>query len=357
MGEKFDITSLTLKELEKFLLSSGEPKYRARQIFSWIHDRTVSSFVQMTDLPKTFRDHMESEYRLEVPDILSIHDSDITGSRKFLLELSDGSKVESVFLPEGNRRTVCLSSQVGCPLGCKFCATGKMGILRDLSTAEIVAQLYAIKREVKERITNVVFMGMGEPLLNYDAVLKAAELIHHEAGGNIGLRKITISTSGIAPRIRQFADEHHPYQLAFSLNATTDQVRTEIMPINRKHDLATCLDALEYYSSRSRQRVTVEYVLLPGVNNSREDAERLIKIVRRLRAKLNVIPFNPIPETPFQQPTQEEMEKFLSRLSPAIQIVTVRWSQGSDIRAACGQLFVQNVKKKSHLADKTQYLA
>ncbi len=351
---KPDFTGLTPVELEKYLESAGQPRYRAHQIFSWIHGKVVQSFSQMTDLPAAFREQLEREFRLEVPDILSIRDSGDTGSRKFLLEFSDGAKVESVFLPEGRRRTVCLSSQVGCPLGCKFCATGKMGLKRNLTTAEIMAQLYAIKRETGGRITNVVFMGMGEPLLNYDAIIKAAWLIHHESGVNIGARKITISTSGIASRIRQLADERHPFRLAFSLNATTDYVRTNIMPINQKHDLTACFNALEYYSSRTRQRVTVEYILLPGVNDSKDDAERLIKIIRLLRAKLNVIPFNPIPDAPYHRPSQNELKQFLSRVEPAVQTVTVRWSQGSDISAACGQLFAENVKRKHGTIDKIQ---
>jgi len=354
VAENLNFTGLTPDELEQFLKSIDQPKYRAGQIFSWIHDKVVQSFNQMTDLPIELRQQLENDCKLELPDILKIDDSGKTGSRKFLLELSDGGKVESVFLPEGKRRTVCISSQIGCPLACKFCATGKMGLLRNLTTAEIVAQLYAIKRETDGRITNVVFMGMGEPLLNYNSVIKAARLIHHESGLNIGARKITISTSGIASRIRQLADERHPFRLAFSLNATTDNVRTNIMPINQKHDLTACLNALEYYSSRTRQRVTVEYILLPGVNDSKDDAERLIKIIRLLRAKLNVIPFNPIPDSPYRRPSQNELKQFISKVDPAVQTVTVRWSQGSDISAACGQLFAENEKRKRRPADKTQ---
>lgn len=354
MAENLNFTGLTPDELEQFLKSIDQPKYRAGQIFSWIHDKVVQSFNQMTDLPIELRQQLENDCKLELPDILKIDDSGKTGSRKFLLELSDGGKVESVFLPEGKRRTVCISSQIGCPLACKFCATGKMGLLRNLTTAEIVAQLYAIKRETDGRITNVVFMGMGEPLLNYNSVIKAARLIHHESGLNIGARKITISTSGIASRIRQLADERHPFRLAFSLNATTDNVRTNIMPINQKHDLTACLNALEYYSSRTRQRVTVEYILLPGVNDSKDDAERLIKIIRLLRAKLNIIPFNPVLESPYRLPTQNELKQFISKVDPAVQTVTVRWSQGSDISAACGQLFAENEKRKRRPADKTQ---
>jgi 23S rRNA (adenine2503-C2)-methyltransferase len=352
--KNINFTGLTPEELEQFLKSIGQPKYRAGQIFSWIHGRVVQSFSEMTDLPADFRQQLENDCSLEVPDILSIHDSGNTGSRKFLMELSDGAKVEAVFLPEQKRRTVCISSQVGCPLACKFCATGMMGLVRNLTAAEIVAQLYAIKREVGGRISNVVFMGMGEPFLNYNAVIKAAQLIHHKSGLNIGARKITISTSGIASRIRQMADENHPFRLAFSLNATTDQIRGHIMPINLKHDLTACLDSLEYYSSRTRQRVTVEYIMLPGVNDSKEDAERLIKIIRRLRAKLNVIPFNPVPDTPYRQPNQNELKQFVSKVEPAVRTVTVRWSQGSDISAACGQLYAENVKRKRRPTDKTQ---
>ncbi len=354
MAENLNFTGLTPDELEQFLKSIDQPKYRAGQIFTWIHGRVVQSFNQMTDLPIELRQQLESDCKLELPDILKIDDSGKTGSRKFLMELSDGGKVESVFLPEGKRRTVCISSQIGCPLACKFCATGKMGFIRNLTTAEIVAQLYAIKREMGGRITNVVFMGMGEPLLNYNSVIKAARLIHHESGLNIGARKITISTSGIASRIRQLADERQPFRLAFSLNATTDKVRSQLMPINLKHDLTACIDALQYYSSRMRQKITVEYIQLPGLNDFKDDADRLIKIVRKLRAKLNIIPFNPIPNSTYRHPNQNELNRFYSIVEPAIETVTVRWSQGSDISAACGQLYAENEKRKSHPADKTQ---
>jgi len=338
---KTNLSGLSREELVTFCTSLEESNYRAGQIFSWIHAKLVSSFAEMTDLSISCRARLEEVAVLESLTLISIQDSTQTSARKFLFELFDGARIESVYLPDSGRHTVCLSSQVGCPLDCSFCATGKMGFIRNLTAAEIMAQLICIQKEVDERISNVVFMGMGEPLLNYDAVVKAASLINDKNGFAIGARKIIISTAGIVSNIVRFADEGHRFGLAFSLNATGEASRSAVMPITKKYTLADCLDALSYYSKKLRRQVTLEYILMNGVNDSDEDARRLSSFTRRLKCKLNIIPYNPIPGDAAKRPTKEELNTFVKKLLPSKSIVTVRWSQGSDISAACGQLYSQ----------------
>ncbi len=341
-----DLTGLTLEELRDFSVELGEKPFRGGQIFSWIHQHGAESFAEMTTLSKELRHKLESEAVLQIPELVDISASGETLSRKFLFRLNDGMKIESVFLPEGKRRTVCLSSQVGCPLDCQFCATAKMGMFRNLTAGEIVGQLLAVGRETGERLSNVVFMGMGEPLLNYDNVIKAAKIIHHSEGLNIGSRKITISTVGMADSIRRYADEGHPFKLAFSLNAADDALRDRLMPINRKHNLEACISALQYYNERSGKRVTIEYVLMAGTNDRPEDGRNLAGILKKLNCKLNLIPYNPIPGEQFKRPNRNELKKFSELVLSGKRTVTVRWSQGKDINAACGQLHAENQRKK-----------
>lgn len=342
-----DILSMSRSDLRLFVLEFGEREFRGNQIFSWIHQHCVTDFTQMTTLPKTFRDMLDSKAILQLPFVVETSKSSETASLKFLFELSDGMKIESVFLPEGKRRTICLSSQVGCPLDCKFCATAKMGLLRNLTIGEIVGQFLAVWKATGERITNVVFMGMGEPMLNYDNVVQAAKIIHDSEGINIGARKITISTVGFVDRIRQLADEGNPFELAFSLNATNDQLRDKLMPINKKYNLKECISALKYYTDKLRKRVTLEYVLIAGTNDSQEDALRLASILKKVDCKLNLIPYNPIPGEIFRRPSKLELKRFYQWVLLGKRTVTVRWSQGKDINAACGQLYAANTRKNS----------
>lgn len=345
MSESVSLTGMTQAELRQFMGEMGERPFRGDQLFSWIHQHGAANFDEMTNLSKGLRTALQTSARLEVPEIVDISSSSETASRKYLFELSDGLKIESVLIPEGGRRTVCLSSQVGCPLDCKFCATAKMGFLRNLTSGEMVGQLLAVRREVKERISNVVFMGMGEPFLNYDNVMRAAYLFNDKNGLNIGARKITISTVGMANRIRQFSQEKHPFKLAFSLNATEEAQRSHLMPINDKHSLAECLDALKTYTETSRKRATLEYVLMAGTNDSPADARRLSSILNQLNCKLNVIPYNPISGESFQRPDEVELRRFTAGVMGTRSMVTVRWSQGKDINAACGQLYSENERR------------
>jgi len=340
-----NLIGLTRNELRSFAESINEKSYRGDQIFSWIYQYNEIKFSRMTNLSKGFRSNIENSAFLNLPKISDSVISKETSSIKFLFKLNDGLSIETVFIPEQKRNTVCLSSQVGCALDCKFCATAKMGILRNLTVAEIMGQLLSVIKETKQKITNIVFMGMGEPMMNYNNVIKAADIIHDQKGLNIGARKITISTVGMVKKIRQYTKEKHPYNIAFSLNATNDFERSKLMPINKKYNLKSCLDALKDYSDKLKRPAMIEYVLISGVNDTYEDAIRLAKIIKSLDCKLNVIPYNPIKGESFKRPTEYEINNFINNIRSKSTIITVRWSQGKDVNAACGQLYTTNEKK------------
>lgn len=336
-----ELAGATIEELGALAQSLGQPSFRGRQIFRWIHRHLAESVDQMTDLPAAFRSKLVRAGTLSAPRV-DLHQSSRDGStQKFLFAFPDGARVESVAMLKGTRLTVCLSSQVGCALDCTFCATGKMGWIRNLTAGEILSQLLAVRRAVGTRISNVVFMGMGEPMLNYDAVVKAATLMHDPEGLDIGAGHITISTAGIVPGIRRLADERERFKLAFSLNASSDASRTAIMPITRKYSLRECVGALKHYCGVTGRRVTIEYVLMAGVNDRDEDAERIAALVRGVDCKLNVIPYNPIEGESYRRPSAEEVNRFVRKLLPAEKIVTVRWSHGTDVAAGCGQLWIK----------------
>ena len=340
-----NLIGLTRNELRSFAESINEESYRGDQIFSWIYQYNEIKFSRMTNLSKGFRSNIENSAFLNLPKISDSVISKETSSIKFLFKLNDGLSIETVFIPEQKRNTVCLSSQVGCALDCKFCATAKMGILRNLTVAEIMGQLLSVIKETKQKITNIVFMGMGEPMMNYNNVIKAADIIHDQKGLNIGARKITISTVGMVKKIRQYTKEKHPYNIAFSLNATNDFERSKLMPINKKYNLKSCLDALKDYGDKLKRPAMIEYVLISGVNDTYEDAIRLAKIIKSLDCKLNVIPYNPIKGESFKRPTEYEINNFINNIRSKSTIITVRWSQGKDVNAACGQLYTTNEKK------------
>jgi len=340
-----NLIGLTRNELRKFSESVDEKSYRGDQIFSWIYQYNETVLSRMTNLSKGCKSHIENSAFLDLPEVSDTVVSKETSSIKFLFKLHDGLFIETVFIPEQKRNTVCLSSQVGCALDCKFCATAKMGMLRNLTVAEIVGQLLSVIKETKQKITNIVFMGMGEPMMNYSNVIKAADIIHDQKGLNIGARKITISTVGMVKKIRQYTKEKHPYNIAFSLNATNDFERDKLMPINKKYNLKSCLDALRDYSIKLKRPAMFEYVLISGVNDSHEDAIRLSKIIKSLHCKLNVIPYNPIEGENFKRPTEYEINNFINNIRNEKTIITVRWSQGKDVNAACGQLYTTNEKK------------
>lgn len=343
---KPDLLGMSVSELETFFTGWGEKKFRAAQVFQWLYKYGACSFDEMTDISKTLRERMVANAmigNLKAVNIQNSEENEALATRKILFELSDGKRIESVYIPDEERRTVCISTQVGCAVGCEFCATGWMGFARNLSVGEIVGQLIYIRKNIDPAISNIVFMGMGEPFLNYDNVIAAARIIHHENAMGLAAKHITISTSGIIPRIYEYADSGHPYNLAISLNATTDEIRQRVMPITRKYPLQELLKAAKHFNTARRSPVTLEYVLLAGVNDTNADAARLKKIASDLgRCKVNVIPYNPIEGPALERPSQERIDYFMKQVSSIQSPLTLRRSRGTDIAAACGQLAVKN---------------
>jgi len=330
------------------LRSVAQPSYRARQITDWLYKKRVNSFAEMTDLPQVLRAKLADDFsfdRIEVVRVLGSADT----TRKFLFRLSDGNLIESVLIPASpalygspsDRRTICLSTQVGCAYGCKFCASGLDGWKRNLRPNEIVNQIIAVERESEERIDNIVFMGMGEPLANYDNVMGAIQIINAPWGIGIGARHITISTSGLVPQIRKLAEQPLQIRLAVSLHGATDDVRSGIMPVNRKYNLSALLEACRYFTSRKKQRITFEYILIAEVNDSDKQARELAKHAHALDAKLNLIPYNNVEGLDWARPSPGRQKRFLAVLRAAGVRATLRREKGDDIAAACGQLRLQ----------------
>jgi len=332
-----NLKGLDLPELQALVESLGEKRYRAEQLFRWLYQHGARDFEEMTNLPKDLRARLQESAAVSVLKTVTSQQSAKDGTVKFLFELQDGLRIESVLMFDDARTTLCVSTQAGCAIDCKFCATGRLGLLRHLSAGEIVDQVLQVQREARVQVTNVVFMGMGEPFHNYDQVLKACGLLSHDLGLNLARRHIVISTSGLVPQIRRFAEEGHRYRLAISLNATTDALRTELMPLNRKWPLSELLAAARYYTEKSRTPVTFEYVLMAGLNDSDADAERLRRLLRGLRCKVNLIPYNST-DGAFRRPSQARILAFFERLASLRAPVTIRWSKGDDIAAGCGQL-------------------
>ena len=355
MQRTLDIRSLQLAELKDKLGALEQPPYRAGQISDWLYKKRVGSFEEMTDLPQTLRAQLADQFSFEKTEIVRVLGSRDT-TRKFLFRLRDESLIESVLIPaspalygsRSDRRTICVSTQVGCAYGCKFCASGLEGFSRNLSPNEIVAQLIAVESRVggSEKIDNVVFMGMGEPLANLDNVMRAIRIINAPWGLGIGARHITVSTSGLAPQIKKLADDPLQIRLAISLHGATDEVRNKIMPINRRYNIETLLSACDYYVAHKKQRLTFEYILIAGVNDSDEQAQLLAKHGNRLRAKINLIPYNTVHGLPWSRPSQDRQERFLSIARGAGVAATLRREKGHDIDAACGQLRLQTKREQ-----------
>ena len=347
-----DIRSLQFHELEEKVRELGEPLYRARQIADWLYQKRVRSFDEMTDLPREFRNRLAEQFDFSKIDVVRVLGSRDT-TRKFLFRLNDESLIETVLIPaspalygsRSDRRTLCVSTQVGCAYGCKFCASGLDGFTRNLKPNEIVDQIIAVERETGEKIDNIVFMGMGEPLANLENVIGAIRIINAPWGLGIGARRITVSTSGLAPQIRKLADEPLQIRLAISLHGANDAVRNQIMPINRRYNVETLLSACDYYAAQKKQRLTFEYILIAGVNDSDEQAKLLARHAERLSAKVNLIPYNTVHGLPWSRPSQDRQETFLSILRQRGVAATLRREKGHDIDAACGQLRLQTKRE------------
>ncbi|MDT8323136.1 MAG: 23S rRNA (adenine(2503)-C(2))-methyltransferase RlmN [Bacteroidota bacterium] len=360
LDERKNIFGLTHAELEEEMLRADLPRFRAEQLFYWLHNRGVTQFEDCGNLPKTLRAQLQAQYRITHPT-RAREQASADGTRKFLFTLADGRSVETVLIPsesdeEGatKRLTICVSTQVGCPLDCKFCATASMKLKRNLTAGEIFGQYHAVQRLTPQRITNLVYMGMGEPMLNYENVMRSVEILTHEKSGGIAASHITLSTAGLADRILRMADEQRKIKLAISLHATTDELRQRLMPINRKFPLEALLNAAEHYYRRTRRRITYEYILFDGVNDGEEDVRRLVRLTRRVPSKVNIIPFHPIdsayPEgLPLQlAPTpRPRIEAFAAALRAQHVTVMLRSSSGHDIDAACGQLAVHHGIKQT----------
>jgi 23S rRNA (adenine2503-C2)-methyltransferase len=334
-----NIKDLTFEELKEFVKELGLEPYRAKQISQWVYKKRVSSFNEMTNISKRTREELSKRANIDILKLVKVEESK-DGTRKYLFELPDGNRIESVFIPEKDWNTICVSTQVGCPAGCKFCLTAKDGFTRNLTPGEIVDQYIQVQRDVGEerRISNVVFMGMGEPLLNFDNVKRAVEIMTHKDMLDLSKRKITVSTVGVVPGIERMARELNRVKLAVSLHATTDEVRERIVPINRKWGIKDILRALRNYPADNTRRIMVEYVMLKNVNDTEEDAHRLARLVKGLPVKVNLIPFNPYPGAPFEPTPREEIEKFQKILWDYNIATFIRDSKGQDISAACGML-------------------
>ena len=337
--EKKDIRSMTPEELEAFVVNDlKDKKFRARQIYDWMHVKCVQNFDEMTNLSKVLRQKLSENVTLCPVEKADCLISQIDGTRKYLFRMEDGSIIESVLMKYKHGNSVCISSQVGCRMGCRFCASTLLGLERNLNTSEMLGQIYAIQRDTGERVSNVVIMGTGEPLDNYDAVVRFIRMISDEKGLNISQRNITLSTCGIVPKIYQLADEHLQITLAISLHASDNEKRKSMMPIANKYDMDTLLEACRYYYETNGRRLTFEYSLARGVNDSPEDARALAKLLKGFMWHVNLIPINPVEERSYVQSDRKSIVNFKNSLEKYGGNVTIRREMGRDIQAACGQL-------------------
>ncbi|MBI2884420.1 MAG: 23S rRNA (adenine(2503)-C(2))-methyltransferase RlmN [Candidatus Methylomirabilis oxyfera] len=346
VGNPTDLKGLSLEEMERLVADHGEPAYRGRQLFHWIYARAAHTFAEMTDLPIGLRARL-AEHTLIGALTLLAKEISRDGTRKYLFGCTDGRQIETVLIPDERRLTACLSTQVGCALACAFCLTGKMGFIRHLQPGEIVDQVLALQRDLQpgERIGNLVLMGMGEPLHNYDAIVKALTILSHPMGLAYPPRRITLSTVGLVPEIVRLGQSGLGVNLAVSLHASTDELRDRLVPINRRYPLKELMVALRAYPLPSRRRLTFEYVLIDGVNDRGQDAQELVRLLRGLRCKVNLLPLNEAHAIPFRRPSRERVESFQRILRSADILATIRESRGLDISAACGLLATETNQK------------
>lgn len=334
---KKDIKNLTFEELEKAVLELGYPGFRTRQIFRWLYQRGASGFNKMNNLPKSLRDNLEKNYSIGALCLCRRFKS-ADKTEKFLFKLHEGSFIESVLIPAGKRKTICLSTQVGCKFACSFCASGAGGFKRNLTPSEITAQILFSQHELKHKLTNYVFMGMGEPLDNFENLKKALMIMTDSKALNIGARRITISTCGIIEGIEQLAKMGLQVNLSVSLHAANDKLRNRLLPISRRYPLAKLIKACERFRDKTGRMLTLEYVLIKGKNDSPKDADELSEIAKLLRAKVNLIAYSEIPRQKFQSPKKEDIDIFMKRVKRKGVKIILRQSKGKDIQAACGQL-------------------
>ncbi len=354
-AEKHSITGFTLEQLTEAFCKMGKESYRAKQVFQWIYQKHATSFSEMSNISKDMRAYLEENYSIPQPSLVATQTSEEDGTQKFLFKIAGDKTVETVLIPGTDRLTQCVSSQVGCALACRFCNTGDMGLVRNLETHEIIDQVLQASRELGHdhkgalghRLSNIVFMGMGEPFHNFEAMIDAVNILTCDFGFGLGGRRITVSTSGLVDKIEEFGNRTNA-NLAISLNATTDEMRSEIMPINKKWNLTDLMEACRNYPMAPRRRITFEYVMLGGLNDTVDDAKRMIKLLKGVAAKINLIPYNPHPASPYKRPQLETVYKMQRYFLDRGMNCTVRISKGKDILAACGQLRSKEAEKHLH---------
>jgi 23S rRNA (adenine2503-C2)-methyltransferase len=336
-----EIIGATLEELEEFIISFGQPRYRAQQIMEWLYQKGVTDFKEMTNLPENFRKELRraglSSSVLSIEGAREAKD----GTKKYLFRLQDGMNIEAVYIPEEKRKTVCFSTQVGCAIGCAFCATGQKGFHRNLTAGEIVDQVRRIGSDRKTRISNAVAMGQGEPLANYDETLRAIKLLNADYGLGIAARHLTISTSGVVPAIYRLAEEELQINLALSLHAAQDGLRSELIPLNRTYPLATLMKSCKSYTQKTNRRITLEYIMIKGVNDGQEDLKSLSDLAGGWLCHVNLIPYNPVPDLPYQASGDQTLQHFLNTLRSKGVAASIRQERGAEVKAACGQLSSQ----------------
>lgn len=338
MKNKMDIKSLNMEELTAFIVGLGEKKFRGKQLYEWLHVKQAASFDEMTNLSKEFRERLKETCELVCLRQVDVQISAIDGTRKYLFALEDGNVIESVLMRYKHGNSVCISSQVGCRMGCRFCASTLDGLVRGLAPSEMLDQIYRISKDIGERISNVVVMGTGEPMDNFDNLLKFIELLTDENGLHISQRNLTVSTCGIVPRMRELADHKLAITLALSLHASNQKKRLSLMPVANKYEIHEVVDACRYYFAQTGRRVTFEYSLVGGVNDTDEDAAELSQLIRGMNCHVNLIPVNPIKERDYVQSDTEAIQAFKAKLEKNGINVTVRREMGRDIDGACGQL-------------------
>jgi 23S rRNA (adenine2503-C2)-methyltransferase len=338
-SDKIDLKNLNPSELRQFLGTFGKERYRSIQILRWLYQKGIQSFDEMTNLSKRFRQELS-----QISFISTLHPLRLEqardGTKKFLFQLEDGERIESVLIPDKARLTLCVSTQVGCAFGCRFCLTGKIGWKRDLMVSEILNQILAVRKMLPEKtsITNIVLMGMGEPLANHENTLKAIALMTNPDAFKFSSRRVTLSTVGLLPELEQLARETISIRLAISLNASDEETRSYLMPVNRRYPLKKILELCKNFPLRPRARITFEYVMVEGINDSSQDAKRLLRILRGIPSKVNLIPLNEAPEIPFRRPPEERIRTFQEILMKGGLTAIIRASKGAEISAACGQL-------------------
>ena len=338
-----NIYNYKLDELEDYFLSIGEKKFKARQIYDWLYIKNVNDFYKMTNINKSLQEKLSNTFSLEFIKIIKKQENELTS--KYLFLLLDGNYIEAVLMRHDYGISVCVSSQVGCNMGCKFCESGRLKKVRDLEAYEIVEQIILIQNDIKERIDSVVIMGIGEPFDNYDNIMKFIRIINNPFGINIGARHITVSTSGLVPKIKKFMNEDLQVNLAISLHAPSDEIRNRIMPVNKAYSISELIDTLKEYIKKTNRRVTIEYVMLNSVNDSYEDAISLANLLRGMNVYVNLIPYNETSHIEFKKSSKDVIMKFYDTLKKNSINVTIRREFGSGIDAACGQLRAKEVEK------------